>query len=65
MIIELTQNHNGQHKSVWINSLDICFMEIVYRPDEVYTKIFIRSGNGTFGVMETPDEIMELIKQYK
>lgn len=62
-IIELTQSHGGQHKPIWFNAADISYLQIVYKTDETFTMIYIRSGNGTFGVMETPEEIIELIKK--
>lgn len=65
MIIELTKSHGGQHTPIWLNANDISFMEMAYKPDETFTIIYIRINGGSFGVMETPEEIMELIKQCK
>jgi uncharacterized protein YlzI (FlbEa/FlbD family) len=65
MIIELTQSHGGQHRAIWLNANDISFMEIVYKPDETFTIIYIRRSGSSFGVMQTPEEIMELINQCK
>ena len=60
-IIELTQSHSGQHKPIWLNANQISYLQVAYKTDETFTMIYIRSGN-TFGVMETPEEIIELIK---
>jgi hypothetical protein len=65
MIIELTQSHIGQHKPLWLNAADISYFYMAYKTDETFTMIYVRSGNGTFAVMETPEEIMELIKVAK
>lgn len=64
MIIELTQSHGGQHKPIWLNANDISWMEMVYKPEETFTIIYIKRS-GSFGVMETPEEIIELIEQAK
>jgi len=65
MIIELTKNHGGQHKAVWINCLDIQCMEIFYRKDETVTVIFFQHLKNGIEVMQTPEEVIELIQQAK
>jgi hypothetical protein len=65
MIIELTQTHGGQHNPIWLNANDISFMEMGYKSDETFTIIYIQRNGGSIGVMETPEEIIELIKQAK
>jgi hypothetical protein len=65
MIIELTKSHNGQHKPVWINCIDIQYMEEIYRTDENSTIIWFQHLNNSIHVMQTPEEILTLIQYAK
>ena len=64
MIIELTKSHGGQHNPIWINTIYIRYMEKMYKTDETVTVIWFMHSH-KLSVMETPEEIIELIKQAK
>lgn len=62
-MIKLTQVYANQNKPLWLNPYDISFMEIRWTPDEKWTIIYTRGNVGSFGVVETPEEIIKLIKE--
>lgn len=62
MIIELTRPHINQHLPLWVNSDYILWMDINKCKDETVTMVFCKDRDSCFEVLETPDEIMELIK---